>query len=279
MNEINLNSWQDFEDQLKILADKRRDRRTNKYVNVSPFLYRGHADREWPLSTTLERYLKKYLKKNISSFLTFKSYYKIINAAKTQIETFTNQNWPIPIPEEYNEWAGRSDLASLLKFPAYEYMIYLRHHGFPSPLLDWTHSPYIAAYFAFNNIPDHVKQVSIFTLLEYAGEGKSFGGDKPCIQSLGPYVKSHKRHFLQQSEYTICTIFGENGWEYSDHERVFSKDNQNQDVLLKFNIPSTERLKVLKFLDNYNLNSYSLFGTEESLMDTMALRSFFKSNF
>jgi len=29
-------------------------------------------------------------------------------------------------------------------------MTRLRHHGFPSPLLDWPQSPYIAAFFAFN---------------------------------------------------------------------------------------------------------------------------------
>lgn len=33
---------------------------------------------------------------------------------------------------------------------SYGFMTRLRHHGFPSPLLDWPQSPYIAAFFAFN---------------------------------------------------------------------------------------------------------------------------------
>jgi hypothetical protein len=33
---------------------------------------------------------------------------------------------------------------------SYDFMTRLRHHGFPSPLLDWPQSPYTAAFFAFN---------------------------------------------------------------------------------------------------------------------------------
>ena len=43
--------------------------------------------------------------------------------------------------------------------------------------------------------------------------------------------------------------------------------------LWKFTIPSSERTKVLQLLDSMNLNAYSLFGSEESLMDTVAFRA------
>ncbi len=35
---------------------------------------------------------------------------------------------------------------------------------------------------------------------------------------------------------------------------------------------SDRTAKVQKMLDSYNLNAFSLFGSEESLMETMALR-------
>ncbi len=56
------------------------------------------------------------------------------------------------------------------------------------------------------------------------------------------------------------------------HEGVFSRNVQHQDVLWKFTIPATERIKVLKKLDSYSLNAFSLFESDEALMETMAIR-------
>ena len=77
--------------------------------------------------------------------------------------------------------------------------------------------------------------------------------------------------FLQQSEYTICVSF-ENIWRFEPHENLFN-DTYHEDFLTKITIPCTERLKVLALLDDHNLNAFSLFASEESLMDTMAFRA------
>ena len=56
------------------------------------------------------------------------------------------------------------------------------------------------------------------------------------------------------------------------HEEVFERGDLNHDVLWKFSLPATERLKVLKLLDRSNINAFSLIGSKESLMETMAFR-------
>jgi hypothetical protein len=55
---------------------------------------------------------------------------------------------------------------------------------------------------------------------------------------------------------------------------VFNRDEHGQDFLTKFLIPATERPKVLKSLQKYNLTAFSLFGSEESLMEALAIQEF-----
>jgi len=42
--------------------------------------------------------------------------------------------------------------------------------------------------------------------------------------------------------------------------------------MYKFDLPSSERKKVLGALNDYNLNAFSLFGSDESLLETMWFR-------
>jgi len=262
MPPINVRSWESFEKKLKeirqaeISAGRSED-----------FLFRGIHDSTLPLATTLERV--GLVGGRISE------YYRMISRAKAQIETFTGLKWDIPTFPKLEESMRNHDTWALRVFPdqpTYSYLVYLRHHGFPSPLLDWSRSPYVAAYFAFQSkVKPRTGRVSMYMFSERPEGSKSWESGEAEIHSIGPYVTSHRRHYLQQSDYTMCVAFG-NDFRFAKHDDVLARGDLKQDVLWKFNIPWVERLKVLKLLDSYGLNAFSLFGSEESLMQTLALR-------
>lgn len=93
------------------------------------------------------------------------------------------------------------------------------------------------------------------------------------MRAIGKYVRTHARHFRQHSDYTICAAFDENsgGWRFHKHDPVFWNRGK-QDYLWKFDLPSTERVAILKSLDQYNLNAFSLFASQETLLETVWFR-------
>jgi hypothetical protein len=65
------------------------------------------------------------------------------------LEHYTDERWNLrSFPEYAREIAELQDVMRV-ELPCYPYLAYLRHHGFPSPLLDWTESASVAAYFAY----------------------------------------------------------------------------------------------------------------------------------
>lgn len=265
MKEIDLKTWEEFEEHVSRLARERLDRKNATGNYISEYLFRGQSDSSWLLTTTLERYTGR--------LLTLGEYYRILCATKPQVETFTGATWEnTPSFSDYMKQIGEEARLPPGAFPAYEYFVYLRHHGFPSPLLDWTRSPYVAAYFAFRDIFSIAASVSVYSYCEYTVGHKSGSGNSPEITGLGPYVRSHRRHFQQQSQYTVCTMHRDGEHSYARHADAFEENKEDQDELWKFNIPASERHKVLKRLEQYNINAFSLFGSEESLMETLAFR-------
>jgi hypothetical protein len=201
-------------------------------------------------------------------------YYGRAHAAKHEIEAYTGAKWNLEKPPEYYDRVEKEVFVHkwFTSGQIYEYMVFLRHHGFPSPLLDWSRSPYVAAFFAMMGATPENDRVAIYALLEHAGRGKLGSSNIPKITGLGPYVAAHKRHFLQQCEYTVCTAEGPDGRLYASHQAAFEQSETGQDILWQFTLPSKLRLEVLQVLDRHNISSLSLFASDEGLMQTVALR-------
>jgi hypothetical protein len=232
----------------------------------TPLLYRGQSDSNWDLKTSLERRCPD------RSF-SLSEYYRLILSIAPEIRSFTGLNWELPDRGvALEEWVRHYDMFGGLK--AYDYLVYLRHHNFPSPLLDWTGSPYIAAYFAFAWAGEGAEAVAIYAYSEMPNNLKRHSSAEPTIFAHGPIVSAHKRHFRQQSSYTACMIFDESdGWSFYPHQKLLEGGTVGQDVVWKIVIPISEREKVLRMFDKYNLNAFSLFDSEEGLMETLALRN------
>lgn len=263
-------SWQEFEVWLKELQDR-------KYRRA--LIFRGQADSEWPLETTLER--------RGHPAMPIADYYELIVGnigpdvsafSSMQAPTFDEHLW-----KDLSDYERLRDLArregsifDQATFPGgkhLEYVAYLRHHGFPSPLLDWSQSPYVAAFFAFRDAAPKVEKRSIFVYCDRPLG--TYGGiiGEPMIQLLFGRTRTPRRHFFQQSIYTVCESANNRKWQFDSHQRVFDNPSPRQDFLGKFVIPSTEREKILGLLDQYNLNAFSLFESEESLLETLWLRA------
>lgn len=262
MKQKECHTLKQFESLLEELQDLRQTTTDSCGGGVSDFLFRGQGNEEYSLQTTLDR--------APGGPWSFSRYFRLISIARPQIETFTGQRWDMEDWPELSKWASKYDNLKLSQFPAYDYLVFLRHHGFPSPLLDWTRSPYVAAYFAFAH--PQSEWVAIYVYWEHTGQGKVGSSTEPQIVSFGPYVRSHSRHFLQQSEYTIAAQYRDDKWCYASHEDVFASGSATQDRLWKCTLPASERTSVLEILDAHNLNAFSLFQTEEALLDTIAVR-------
>jgi len=108
------------------------------------FYFRGHGDETWDLGTTYSRHRltplgagRNDLEELIDHFIG-----SLLSTGKT-----------LPFKSD--------DLRSKLE--------YARHYGLPSPLLDWSFSPYVAVFFAFNGKRPNPKKRSVIYALNLNG--------------------------------------------------------------------------------------------------------------
>jgi len=264
-----LQSWDDFENEIQQLMQYCDEFKSElKYPDI--LVFRGQRNSAWHLETTLERETQK-------ETYSMRRYFEIIKKAITKLPRPTTFSWEILDRPEYSNWFDNRNflwLNGLL-----DYMVYLRHHGFPSPLLDWTKSPEVAAYFAFNDVNSSVESVTIFAFLEHTAGVKGEWLVEPNISRVRPDFPLETRHTRQQSTYTYCSTETEEDIYYSNHEKVFTGNRRNkfpQDVLWKFIIPSNEKEKVLQKLEIEHINTSLLFDSQDVHEEPRFFRDLFK---
>ncbi|HTL70278.1 MAG TPA: FRG domain-containing protein, partial [Candidatus Eisenbacteria bacterium] len=122
MNEIKLSSWEEFKEYVA----------GDSYSRLHGPLYRGQADARWQLETTLDR---------IGARLSIKDYYQKLRSVDNSLYSCFG------FRHELDSFDAAEELYHASNIKVFAFMAYVRHLGYPSPLLDWTKSPYIAAYF------------------------------------------------------------------------------------------------------------------------------------
>jgi hypothetical protein len=221
-----VNCWRDLKEWV---ADK----------SFGDFVFRGQS-KPYPLQTSFHRSPRKIL-----------NYYvhKDIPEIHRSITSVSSHLFELEKPQQFGA-----------------FLSLLQHHGFPTPLLDWTYSPHVASWFAYRGIIDDqadTERVRVFALnkkvFDSFNQFQSLTFVPPHFSILETLAIENSRVTPQQGLLTLTNLHN-----IEKHIQTLESES-NQKLLYAFDLPANEAKLALNELAMMGITRTTMFPSMESV--------------
>jgi hypothetical protein len=216
-------TWKEFRESLHNFAKLDRQRRNQLW-------FRGQGNSAWPLLTTLDRH-------------------------RTFADDHERADYVERLLTEFRCEAIRLGYPELPVGPPGELLA--RHHGLPSPLMDWTTSPWVAAYFAFLDSSGAAGETVAIWTLDRAKISPTLNVELIDDQEL---IRVNRRALHQRGVFLRVAT--------SSQPIADLLDN----ALFRFDLPAEERDVALNDLDQMTISATTLLNDLDGAARTAMAR-------
>lgn len=239
-----INSWKSYKDWI-----------SSTVTGGAQYYFRGQRKPDWKLQTSFHRLSEK-------TGITLLDYLdRIIPEVAYQVSAAQNDV---------------IDLSNEIQFGAL--LAKLQHYGFPTPLLDWTLSPYIAAYFAFKDIDPHNPDTHFVTIQMFDFNAWISSYQQPLdlrntalfVSAFRPQAQNNPRMIRQMAVSTVTNV--------NDMGEYFKScgEQTQKTFLYHATLPVTERRLIMNELNLMGINSMTMFPGFDGICSSM--KEFFFNN-
>tara|TARA_R110002096_G_scaffold238532_2_gene430011 strand:- start:887 stop:1987 length:1101 start_codon:yes stop_codon:yes gene_type:complete len=210
------------------------------------YIFRGQRDQK-RLRTTFHR-------TNRSDLITYRD--EDIPTLLHHVNATTQAKFSTDIP---------SDTGALLNL--------VRHHGYPTPILDWSKSPFVAAYFSYAKAKEGVEKVRIFRF-----DRKEWVRQVPQqykIAFLQPHfsvaelpVINNVRALPQQAVATFTNVD-----DVEQHIQLY-ENHYSSSYIVAYDLPASDRDSALHDLTMMGISAASLFPGLDGVCETIRQQRF-----